>query len=226
MLSAIYNFSFVADVRRDYLLWTTPGRALRTAAQRLAISAFIAVALGVPAGCDRRAAGRCWRHLSPDFAHPAITILRSVSSSSVSVKLEDRTHCRGHLAGLVPLSRADGHRNPAGADRQAQTFGRLPWQLGVRVVLPQICKADHLHQAEPRPAWIFLISRGAQRRAASATGFSCAPLPGDGCILPYVEWITLIAFALDGSYLYSKAAMPGRISKAAPLSVVEVQASG
>ncbi len=71
------------------------------------------------------------------------------------------------------------------------------------------------------PAWIFLISA----EAIASTGglgyriFLVRRYLAMDVILPYVAWITLIAFALDRLlYLYSQTPLPpGRISKAARL---------
>ncbi|MDJ0785267.1 MAG: ABC transporter permease subunit [Myxococcota bacterium] len=83
---------------------------------------------------------------------------------------------------------------------KAQTLGASSWQLAVRVVLPQILPRliDAL-RLSLGPAWLFLISAEAIS-ATSGLGyriFLVRRYLAMDVILPYVLWITLLAFAFD-----------------------------
>jgi NitT/TauT family transport system permease protein len=83
---------------------------------------------------------------------------------------------------------------------KAQTLGAGSFQLASRVILPQALPRliDSLRLALG-PAWLFLISA----EAISATGglgyriFLVRRYMAMDVILPYVAWITLLAFASD-----------------------------
>ena len=83
---------------------------------------------------------------------------------------------------------------------KAQTLGASVWQMMMRVVLPQtlprLVTAVRLGLV---PAWIFLISAEA---IASTAGlgyriFLVRRYLAMDVILPYVVWITLLAFVID-----------------------------
>ena len=83
---------------------------------------------------------------------------------------------------------------------KAQTLGASTWQIALRVVLPQILPRliDSL-RLQLGPAWLFLIAAEA---IASDSGlgyriFLVRRYLAMDVILPYVAWITLLAFA-DG----------------------------
>lgn len=83
---------------------------------------------------------------------------------------------------------------------KAQTLGASTWQIAVRIALPQVL--PHLIQSvrlSLGPAWLFLIAA----EAIAATGglgyriFLVRRFFAMDVILPYVVWITLLAFAID-----------------------------
>jgi NitT/TauT family transport system permease protein len=83
---------------------------------------------------------------------------------------------------------------------KAQTLGASTWQLVVRVVLPQLWPRliDAL-RLTLGSAWLFLIAAEA---IASTEGlgyriFLVRRYLAMDVILPYVAWITLLAFAMD-----------------------------
>jgi NitT/TauT family transport system permease protein len=83
---------------------------------------------------------------------------------------------------------------------KAQTLGASTWQMMTRVVLPQVL--PNLIMAMRLglvPAWIFLISAEA---IASTSGlgyriFLVRRFLAMDVILPYVLWITLLAYLID-----------------------------
>ena len=83
---------------------------------------------------------------------------------------------------------------------KAETLGASTWQMTMRVILPQLW--PHLIRAVRLglvPAWIFLISAEA---IASTEGlgyriFLVRRYLAMDVIIPYVLWITLLAYAID-----------------------------
>jgi NitT/TauT family transport system permease protein len=83
---------------------------------------------------------------------------------------------------------------------KAETLGASTWQIILRVVLPQIVPrlADSL-RLSLGPAWLFLISAEAIA-ATNGLGYRIFLMRrylAMDVILPYVAWITLLAFAMD-----------------------------
>ena len=83
---------------------------------------------------------------------------------------------------------------------KAQTLGASTWQIVLRVVLPQVAPRllDGV-RLSLGPAWLFLISAEA---IASTDGlgyriFLMRRYLAMDVILPYVAWITLLAFGMD-----------------------------
>jgi NitT/TauT family transport system permease protein len=95
---------------------------------------------------------------------------------------------------------------------KAQTLGASTWQVAIRVVVPQIMprliKSVRLMLG---PAFLFLISAEA---IAADVGlgyriFLVRRYLSMDVILPYVAWITLLAFAIDLSLdLFARKAFP------------------
>lgn len=210
MLSAIYSFAFVADVRSgDYLLWTDTAASLARLLSGIGISALIAVALGVPAGLIPRGRAVLAPFVAAISLIPPITILPILfivfglgETSKVALIVAGTSPVMvRYLAQMVT-------EIPQEQIVKAQTLGASTWQMFVRVVLPQIMpRLITCIRLSLVPAWIFLISA----EAIAATGglgyriFLVRRYLAMDVILPYVAWITLIAFALDRLlYLYSK----------------------
>jgi len=83
---------------------------------------------------------------------------------------------------------------------KAQTLGASTWQIVVRVVLPQVMPrlVDGV-RLSLGPAWLFLIAAEAIA-ATEGLGyriFLVRRYLSMDVILPYVAWITLLAFIMD-----------------------------
>jgi NitT/TauT family transport system permease protein len=83
---------------------------------------------------------------------------------------------------------------------KAETLGASTWQIILRVVLPQIVPrlADSM-RLSLGPAWLFLISAEAIA-ATDGLGYRIFLMRrylAMDVILPYVAWITLLAFTMD-----------------------------
>jgi NitT/TauT family transport system permease protein len=83
---------------------------------------------------------------------------------------------------------------------KAQTLGASSWQIGLRVVLPQMMpRLIDAVRLELGPAWLFLIAAEAIA-ADSGLGyriFLVRRYLAMDVIIPYVIWITLLAFLMD-----------------------------
>jgi NitT/TauT family transport system permease protein len=83
---------------------------------------------------------------------------------------------------------------------KAQTLGASTWQIALRVVLPQMLpRLIDSVRLEIGPAWLFLIAAEAIA-ADSGLGyriFLVRRYLAMDVIIPYVIWITLLAFLMD-----------------------------
>jgi NitT/TauT family transport system permease protein len=118
--------------------------------------------------------------------------------------------------GITPPLIRDVAMRTADIPRQqlvkAQTLGASTWTLTLRVVLPQILPRliDSL-RLQIGPAWLFLIA--AEAIAAEAglgyRIFLVRRYLAMDVILPYVAWITLLAFMMDfGLRILQRRAFP------------------
>ena len=85
---------------------------------------------------------------------------------------------------------------------KAQTLGASTWQIAMRVVLPQMLpRLIDAVRLEIGPAWLFLIAAEAIA-ADSGLGyriFLVRRYLSMDVIIPYVIWITILAFAMDAA---------------------------
>jgi NitT/TauT family transport system permease protein len=108
------------------------------------------------------------------------------------------------VIGIAPFLMRDVALRAAELPREqiikAETLGASTWQIAIRVVLPQVMPRliDGV-RLSLGPAWLFLIAAEA---IASTEGlgyriFLVRRFLAMDVILPYVAWITLLAFAFD-----------------------------
>ncbi len=128
------------------------------------------------------------------------------------------------VIGIAPVMVRDIAAHVGGLPREqivkAQTLGASSWQIMIRVALPQAMpQLLHAMRLALGPAWVFLISAEA---IASDVGlgyriFLVRRYLSMDIILPYVFWITLLAFVMDRALYYTnRAAFPwlgGRMAK-------------
>lgn len=210
MADSMYGMAFVADVRSgNYLLWSDTLASLTRLLAGVAISAMIAIGLGVPAGFIPRARAILAPFVAAISLIPPITILPILF---IMFGLGELSKVMLIIVGTAPVMvRAIAQtvtEIPQEQIVKAITLGASTWQMIVRVVLPQIMpRLITAIRLGLVPAWIFLISA----EAIASTGglgyriFLVRRYLAMDVILPYVAWITLIAFTLDRLlYLYSK----------------------
>lgn len=185
----------------EYVLWSDTSASLRRLAVGLGISASVGLALGIALGLlpiVGSAFGTLIAVISlipPMAVLPILFIVFGLGELSKVVLI---------IIGVAPTLVRDLSLEVAGMPREqlikAQTLGGSTWQIAIRVVLPQmmprLIKGVRLMIG---PAFLFLISAEA---IASDAGlgyriFLVRRYLSMDVILPYVAWITLLAFMFD-----------------------------
>jgi NitT/TauT family transport system permease protein len=200
--SSVHRLAFEEDERSgEYLLWNDTRASLERLLTALAISALIGVILGVAIGVLPYL-----RHTLAPFvaAVSLIPPLAILPVLFIAVGLGELAKITLIIIGVAPVVVRDlafrtGELPPEQIIK-AQTLGASTWQLVVRVVLPQMWPRliDAL-RLTLGSAWLFLIAAEA---IASTEGlgyriFLVRRYLAMDVILPYVAWITVLAFAMD-----------------------------
>ncbi|SOB95521.1 ABC transporter permease [Thalassospira xiamenensis] len=193
---------FEADKRSgDYLLWLDTVDSLSRLAVGIFISTLLAIGLGISIGFIPHIR----RGLAPFVATlsliPPITILPILF---IIFGLGETSKVMLITIGTAPVMIRCVSQAVMEIPREliikAETLGASTWQMITRVVLPQVMpKLITAIRLGLVPAWIFLISAEA---IASTSGlgyriFLVRRYLAMDVILPYVAWITLLAFILD-----------------------------
>jgi NitT/TauT family transport system permease protein len=200
--SSVHRFAFEEDERSgEYLLWNDTRASLERLLTALAISALIGVTLGVAIGVLPYL-----RHALAPFvaAVSLIPPLAILPILFIVVGLGELAKITLIIIGVAPVVIRDlairTGELPGEQIIKAQTLGASTWQLVVRIVLPQMWPRliDAL-RLTLGSAWLFLIAAEA---IASTEGlgyriFLVRRYLAMDVILPYVAWITVLAFTMD-----------------------------
>jgi NitT/TauT family transport system permease protein len=202
MAASFARMAFEADPRSgDLLLWTDTAASLSRLGLGMGLSALLALCLGVLIGFIPLVRSSLAPFISALSLIPPITVLPILF---ILFGLGEAAKIMLIVAGtsLVMIRSAAQAVDeiPRELIVKAQTLGATTWQMIVRVVLPlmlpRLLLALRLGLV---PAWIFLVSA----EAIAATGglgyriFLVRRYLAMDVILPYVVWITLIAYLLD-----------------------------
>lgn len=202
MAQTVQRIAFTEDPRSgQVLLWQDTGASLRRLGLGLGISAVLGLMLGIAAG------------VVPLFAAPLSPLLRLLSMIPplailpilfIVFGLDELSKVVLIVIGVAPCIARDleGHARQIPAEMliKAQTLGANTWTLILRVVLPQLLPRLLISlQLLLGSAWLFLISAEA---IASTDGlgyriFLMRRYLAMDVILPYVAWITLLAWLMD-----------------------------
>jgi NitT/TauT family transport system permease protein len=200
--SAIHQYAFEEDERSgNYLWWTDTWASLIRLCIALAVSAALGLALGLWLGLIpylRAAMAPLVAALSlipPLAVLPILFIVAGLGELAKVLLI---------IIGVAPVIVRDLSLRvaelPSEQIIKAQTLGASTWQLALRVVLPQLWPRliDAL-RLSLGSAWLFLIAAEA---IASTEGlgyriFLVRRYLAMDVILPYVAWITLLAFSMD-----------------------------
>jgi len=202
MTDAVQRMAFEADKRSgDYLLWKDTAASLQRLGMGLAISAAIGLCLGIAAGSI------------PLFGaplSPLLTVLSMVAPLAILpilfivFGLGELSKVMLIVIGITPVLARDLEQRtreiPVELLIKAQTLGASSWTLIVRVMLPQLLPRLLISlRLVLGSAWLFLIAAEA---IASTDGlgyriFLVRRYLAMDLILPYVVWITLLAWLMD-----------------------------
>jgi len=200
--AAIAQMAFQEDQRSGHvLLWLDTGASLERLAIALLISATLGLVIGIALGLIPYVQASFASLVAALAMIPPLAILPILF---IVLGLGESAKIALIVIGVAPCIARDialrvGELPPEQLIK-AQTLGASTWQLILRVVLPQMWPRliDTL-RLSLGSAWLFLIAAEA---IASTEGlgyriFLVRRYLAMDIILPYVVWITLLAFATD-----------------------------
>jgi NitT/TauT family transport system permease protein len=185
----------------DITLWVDTFDSLQRLGLGLSISVILAISIGIAIGFIPHVRATLAPFVAVISLIPPITVLPILF---IIFGLGETAKIALVAVGTAPVmirSMAQAVMDiPREQIVKVQTLGASVWQMVTRVVLPQTFpKLIAALRLSLVPAWIFLISAEA---IASTTGlgyriFLVRRYLAMDVILPYVVWITLLAFILD-----------------------------
>lgn len=202
MVSAIDRLAFTEDKRSgEYLFWQDSAASLSRLGLGIGIAALAGLCLGIAAG------------ILPLFRaplSPLLTVLSMVPPLAILpilfivFGLGELSKVMLIVIGITPVLARDLEQRareiPTEILIKAQTLGASTWTLILRVVLPQLLPRLLIAlRLVLGSAWLFLIAAEA---IASTDGlgyriFLVRRYMAMDVILPYVAWITLLAWLMD-----------------------------
>ncbi|MFL9945897.1 ABC transporter permease subunit [Paraburkholderia agricolaris] len=202
MSDAIKEVAFNEDKRTgEYLLWADTVSSLRRLGIGLVVSAVIALVAAIATGS--------FPLMGATFS-PFITVISMIPPLAVLpilfivFGLDELSKVVLIVVGITPMIIRDLHARareiPTELWVKAQTLGATSWTLVLRLVLPQLLpRLLVAMRLALGSAWLFLIAAEA---IASTDGlgyriFLMRRYLAMDVILPYVAWITLLAWLID-----------------------------
>lgn len=202
MVAAIDRLAFTEDKRSgNYLFWQDSAASLKRLGMGIGIAALVGLCLGIAAG------------ILPLFRaplSPLLTVLSMVPPLAILpilfivFGLGELSKVMLIVIGITPILARDLEQRareiPTEILIKAQTLGANTWTLILRVVLPQLLPRLLIAlRLVLGSAWLFLIAAEA---IASTDGlgyriFLVRRYMAMDVILPYVVWITLLAWLMD-----------------------------
>ena len=202
MGEAISQYALHADQRTGlYLMWSDTAASLMRLLSALLISTFIALVFGIVigllplAGATLGPVVAVLSMVPPLALLPILFIIMGLGEASKIMLIVIGTTLK-----LVRDLALRVEEIPREQIIKAQTLGASTWQIAVRIVNPQMLPRliDAL-RLEIGPAWLFLIAAEAIA-ADSGLGyriFLVRRYLSMDVIIPYVVWITILAFLMD-----------------------------
>jgi NitT/TauT family transport system permease protein len=200
--ATLHRYAFEEDERTgDYLFWDDTRASLERLTVALGISASLGLVLGLAIGVLPYVRSTLAPFVAALSLIPPLAVLPILF---IAVGLGELAKVTLIIIGVTPIIVRDlalrTGELPAEQIIKAQTLGASTWQIVLRVVLPQLWPRliDAL-RLSLGAAWLFLIAAEA---IASTEGlgyriFLVRRYLAMDVILPYVAWITLLAFAMD-----------------------------
>jgi len=198
----LHRFAFEEDERSgDYLFWTDTGASLERLTVALITSSVLGLSLGLAIGVLPYLRATIAPFVAALSLIPPLAILPILF---IVVGLGELAKITLIVIGVTPVIVRDlalrTAELPGEQIIKAQTLGASTWQLVLRVVLPQLWpRLIDVLRLSLGAAWLFLIAAEA---IASTEGlgyriFLVRRYLAMDVILPYVAWITLLAFIMD-----------------------------
>jgi NitT/TauT family transport system permease protein len=202
MAGAVADLAARADPRTgDYILWVDTAASLERLFVALAISTVSALIVGVAMGLLPVAAAALGPFVAVVSMAPPLALLPILF---IVMGLGETSKIALIVIGSLPFLTRDlamrVNELPREQFLKAQTLGASTWQIALRVALPQMLpRLVDAVRLTLGPAWLFLIAAEA---IASDSGlgyriFLVRRYLAMDTILPYVAWITLLAFLTD-----------------------------
>ncbi|MCX4166240.1 MULTISPECIES: ABC transporter permease [Paraburkholderia] len=202
MGTAIHEFAFTEDKRTgEYLLWQDTVSSMRRLAIGLVASAALALVFGIFTGTLPLAGATLTPFITVISMIPPLAVLPILF---IVFGLDELSKVVLIVIGITPMMIRDLQQRtreiPEELWVKAQTLGATSWTLILRVIVPQLLPrllvAVRLALCS---AWLFLIAAEA---IASTDGlgyriFLVRRYLAMDVILPYVMWITLLAWLID-----------------------------
>ncbi len=214
IVDSIHNYAFEEDKRTgDVLLWTDTWASLKRLGMGLSIGAVFGLIFGVAVGVVPYVRATLQPFIAALSMIPPLAILPILF---VVFGLDELSKVVLIVFGVAPFVMRDLALRVSELPREqfikAQTLGASTWQLVVRVVMPQMWpRLIDSVRLTLGSAWLFLIAAEAIA-ATEGLGYRIFLLRrylAMDVILPYVVWITLLAFAMDyGLRLLSRRLFP------------------
>jgi NitT/TauT family transport system permease protein len=198
----IHQYAFDEDERSgDILFWSDTAASLKRILTALCISAVLGVILGLAIGVIPYLKASLSPFIAALSLIPPLAILPILF---IVAGLGELAKVLLIIIGVTPVIVRDlalrTGELPVEQIIKAQTLGASTWQLIIRIFMPQIWPRliDAL-RLSLGSAWLFLIAA----EAIASTGglgyriFLVRRYLAMDVILPYVAWITLLAFSMD-----------------------------
>ena len=199
---AIDRLAFVADQRTgEYLLWSDTGASLIRLLSGLGISTAIALVVGMLIGMLPYLRALLSPFVAVISMVPPLALLPILF---IVMGLGETSKIALIVIGVAPTMIRDLALKALELPREqivkAETLGGSSWQIGLRIVLPQILpRLITCLRLQLGPAWLFLIAAEA---ISSDSGlgyriFLVRRYLSMDIIFPYVVWITLLAVVMN-----------------------------
>ncbi|MET0281411.1 MAG: ABC transporter permease subunit [Steroidobacteraceae bacterium] len=202
MVDAVQRMAFTQDSRSgEYLMWSDTAASLKRLGLGLGLAALVALCLGMAAGTFPMLRAPLSPLLGVVSMVPPLAILPILF---IVFGLDELSKVMLIVIGVAPILARDLEQRAREVPEEilvkAQTLGANSWTLLLRVMLPQLLSRLLVSlRLMLGSAWLFLISA----EAISATGglgyriFLVRRYLAMDVILPYVAWITLLAWVMD-----------------------------
>jgi NitT/TauT family transport system permease protein len=203
---AVVRMAFTADVRTgQFLLWVDTFASLRRLALGLLSATVLALAFGIGTGLIPLVRAGFSPFIAVVSMIPPMAVLPILF---ISFGLGELSKVVLITVGVAPFMVRDLSLRVAEIPSEllikAQTLGASTWQIVLRVVLPQVLpRLIDAIRLSLGPAWLFLISAEAIA-ATDGLGFRIFLMRrylAMDVILPYVAWVTFLAFVMDRALL-------------------------